>query len=157
MLNTDEAEQLYAALVAQRDRLTQTIDALRARLDKTPSKGQQIARLIKFWCETWKARYRTSYVITPAKDAKLLGGLLGKMAVEDIEARMARYLATDDQFHIVARHPLGMFLAGVNRYAPTVEGAELVLSAAPPDCRHSPPCKDDIAHTRRVSREARTA
>jgi hypothetical protein len=83
--------------------------------------------------------------------------LVRMIGVDELKARFVRYVKNDDPFYVKARHPFGLFVSSVNTHAAQGQAAEdLELSAAAPaDCRHSPPCRSDVEHTRRRQQDLR--
>lgn len=57
------------------------------------------------------------------------------------------YFATKEPFVVNAKHPIGLLLKDPTRYLP------VTAKARPAGCRHTPPCVDDVAHTKRDQRE----
>lgn len=147
----ERAKKLAAELLAQLDVLDGAI-----RGEKTP--GQNINRLFKSWGELWTARYHSAYVTTNrAKVAAQCKKLLGSLTVEDIEARMAQYLASNDRFYTQAKHSLDLFLVSINKFSGSgPSDDDGFMAAPPPDCRHTPACKTDAEHTQRRARDLRT-
>jgi hypothetical protein len=120
--------------------------------------------VIAFWCSEWKLRYAANYDVTKA-DAGNFKRLVTANGLNEMKQRVARYLADGDRFLVQQKHPLSMFFKRVSGYAtplPVERGAlrhameyDLDPSTIPADCRHDPPCHDDIEHTRRRTREMR--
>lgn len=116
--------------------------------------------LIAFWCSEWKRIYSASYDVTKA-DAGNFKRLVTSTGLSEMKQRVARYLGDKDRFLVQNKHPLGMLFKRHSGYAtplpslatyPT-DGYEPPL--LPVDCRHEPPCRNDIEHTRRRAQEMR--
>lgn len=146
---------------ALREKLTKLVTALREHqakcyeiseemnhlLDGGVGIGELLKRLEKAFSTVWCARYQGgtgAYIWTYAKDRPQMKRLIAKLEVEEIERRMARYLANEDAFFLKFRHSFGMFVSTINQHAAPAEARELV-----PDCFHIPPCRDDVEHTKR--------
>jgi len=85
-----------------------------------PSRSLHLT-LLEVFSDLWRAKYGELYHATPPEKSNL-GRLLGKMTREQADslpARMARYIADDDEFLVEkVRHSLGHFCKfGVNKYA----------------------------------------
>lgn len=122
--------------------------------ERTP--GQQANDLVKWFGEQWAKRHGGAYVDGGAKDRVQVKRLLAKLSADEVQTRARRYFATDDPFVINARHPIGLFVTGINKWGEDAEHVELPLDvAAPRGCRHTPPCASDQAHTRRTMADMR--
>ncbi len=121
--------------------------------------GDILKDLYAAFSDLWQQRYRTPYVFDFKKDAPNMKRLVIKMRLTpaDIKARMARYLATDDQYLLRQRHPFGLFHHGINSYAGTAAPApDLELDGDDEfECGHKPRCRDAGEHTRLRMRELR--
>lgn len=107
----------------------------------------------------WRERYNLTgakLVWNYGKDRAQWKRLLRSLDVEEIQARIARYFASNDRFYVDARHPFGVFVGSINRWG--VERQDtFVLGAAPADCRHTPRCQTAYNHTAKVNLDMRTS
>lgn len=122
--------------------------------ERTP--GQQANDFAKWYGEQWTKRHGGKYVDGGAKDRAQIKRLLGKLELAELQARAKRYLYTSDAYVVGARHPLGLFVSGVNKYGEDSGEPMLELEAArPADCKHEPACSSDQEHTRRKMADMR--
>jgi hypothetical protein len=102
----------------------------------------------------WSSRYHGDYVFNYARDRAGLKRVLQKLTPDDLQTRMIRYLQDDTPAVIRERHPFQWFLSSVNRYTDQSESMrDVELKAPVADCRHSPRCTSDQAHTKLKMRE----
>ncbi len=121
---------------------------------RTP--GQQANDFAKWFGEEWSKRHGQKYVDGGAKDRAQIKRLLAKLELEELKARGKRYLHTSDTFVQGAKHPLGLFVSGINKWGEDSGEPMLELEAArPADCKHEPPCSSDQEHTRRKMADMR--
>lgn len=137
------------------DRLGDRLIELEALNRHDPTPGQQIAKLFETWSSAWRSRYGTDYIYARQRDAGNFKRLLKTIALEEVQARMRKYLQDRDQFLANQRHPLALFVSQINRWAPTTgrmfdEGCEDVIG-----CHHTPRCGSDAEHTRKALAERR--
>lgn len=155
MGDDSKIDQRYEDLLAK----CQTISTLVLELaeeiqtlkDAGPTKGQNAKRLLDYFVVHWNRRYKgQKYVVKGAKDMGSLKLLLGQLDVDDVAARIARYFKTVDKIVIEGRHPLALFISGVNRY-----GSDTAPDApqAVVGCQHDPRCRTEADHTRRAMGE----
>lgn len=117
--------------------------------------------VIAFWCSEWKRVHAANYDVTKA-DAGNFKRLVTANGLNEMKQRIARYLADRDRWLMQQKHPLGVFFKRVSGYA-TPQGRPAAFRAMendepptmPSDCRHEPPCRDDVEHTMRRNREMR--
>lgn len=141
------ARKLAAQLVGEVDRLEEM-------LNEKPSPGQVAKKLLDWWCDQWKQKYREDYVVTGAKDMAQLKRLVGALTPREIAERMKLFLASRDPFYVNGRHQLAMFVGAINKFGETSKDFTLATPAV--GCKHKPRCASDAAHTARSMREART-
>lgn len=103
----------------------------------------------------WEVRYHSPYV-WQAKDSTPVKKLLKDLQSDEIKARWQTYVKNNETYYVQARHGFALFASQINRFAGLSEpvGFELEVDA-PADCKHSPRCKTDQAHTRKRSAELR--
>lgn len=97
---------------------------------------------VNYWNAAWSKKYGSVYLWNHAKDKGALKRLLKTMPVEDLMARMAVYLSSDEPFHTRNTHPIAIFISSINSWG-TRQPDRF------PGCRHDPPCKSDVMHTRK--------
>ncbi len=150
----DKVRKLLEALADLRSRENMLLEEVAALMGGGAGIGARLKMAEGAFAAAWSQRYAGAYVWSYAKDRTLLKGLLGKMVDGEILDRMVAYIKDDDQFLVRARHPFGLFVSSVNRYAAAPRDV-LDLLEAPADCKHDPPCRDDQEHTRRKGAEMR--
>ena len=127
---------------------------LEARLEGSATAGEKMKQVTDAFVDLWARRYRSKYVFAGGKDATAVKRLLGVLEVEEILRRIPRYIANDDPFYVKVKHSLSMFASTINQHGATVDqGGEQAAGAV--DCKHQPPCRSDVEHTRRVNAELR--
>lgn len=144
------AENLFQEIIKSHARLANQLADYHALVAGSPTTGQLSKQLFTTWATLWLARYREKYVFAGARDAGSFKRLLTTMTADQVVARMKAYLADDDAFLAKQRHPLALFISGINRY-----GGSGAVEAAPVGCRHDPPCRTEVEHTRRQMAERR--
>jgi len=165
-----EAKKLDAAklakLLAVGKDLHGKLGAVLEEIDEVIGGGAGIASQIKMfeagfdavWCERYARGQTGRYVWRFSSDVPQIKRLLKMLGLDELKGRVIRYIANDDPFLVRARHPFGLFVSGINSYAGEGQApAPLELEAeAPIDCRHTPRCSSEQAHTRRRSAEMRS-
>lgn len=119
-----------------------------------PSEGDKVRQVMATWNAAWTARWGLNdhgaathtYVWTAVRDVPAIKRLLKAMPIEELEARIGRYITSGDTYVVQARHPFQLFASTVNRYGAERAGM-FELGAAPPDCKHTPRCRTDAEHT----------
>ena len=155
------AEQRLAALrpLIQRYREQQAAayDTLEEVVRLLDNGTDYVKQLADTFDTLWGARYGgTKYAWSYAKDRAQLKRLLRMFSPEDLEARMGKFIRTNDPFLANAKHTFGLFVTNVNRYVEERPTDDFALHGAPPSgCTHQPHCVDDEAHTRRMNAERR--
>lgn len=110
----------------------------------------------------WGARYAGGatgrYVWAYMKDRPQMVRLIKMLGLEEVEARMRRYLASHDPFFAKGRHSFGLFVSTINQHAREAAPADdFELDAGTVvDCHHQPVCTSDAEHTRRRREELTT-
>lgn len=124
------------------------------------TRAKQYEQLERTFSTLWQGRYgnvpyRFDYKIDRPQELRLLK----MMPIEEIEARMARYVRSSDGFFVKCKHTFGIFVKTINQHAveQRVDGFTLTDEddQAALDCSHTPRCADDVIHTRRISAERR--
>ncbi len=164
MADSDKAliAKVTKLLEVQKDYLDK-LNALSQEIDQLFGGGAGTAVNLKVlehafdeqWCLRYAPGRRGCYVWQFARDRAHLKRLLRRLSVEEITARMRRYIGNEDPFYVRARHPFGLFVTSVNSHAEEGTVSEPLELAPPSDCRHTPVCISDQEHTRKVMREAR--
>ena len=152
------AERILALVETIEGRLRQ-VDAdladLRRLATAQPTTASEVRRLFEAFSAGWKRRYGASYQFTGARDGAQFKRLLRSSTVVVLEAAIDHYLASDDRFLCENKHPLALFIGTVNRW--TVVGDAYDVEGRPVGCRHSPTCRTDAEHTRKMIAERRAA
>lgn len=80
--------------------------------------GAKLKRLYASFGEVWAQGYAGQvYVFNFTKDAPAMKRLVKTMSVEELEARMATFIACREEFIVRARHSFPMFVATINQHA----------------------------------------
>lgn len=123
------------------------------------STADNLRRVETHFKAAWHARYAPGetkrYAWQYDRDNKNAKQLLRSMPIDEIERRITTYLQSADPYFAKTRHTFGVFIATVNQHAAAADGdGERALELeAPPDCKHTPPCKSDQQHTKRRHKE----
>ncbi len=142
-------------LIAKLHDCTREIDNL---LGGKAGIGELMKRLERAFELAWCARYARGaikgYVWAYAEDRAHMKRLLAVIPIEDLEARIERFIRTETPFYISTRHAFRQFARNVNEFA--AEAADLPLAGEKPiGCTHQPPCGSDAEHTKRRSEAMR--
>ena len=155
-LKIEDVQHVVVELKKMRDRLETMIRDLEAKLEGSRTLGQQMKELTEEFVKLWARRYGRQYIHGGAKDATAIKRLLKALEPQEIRRRMVFYFSNDDPFYAKAAHSLTMFASTINQHVGASEQRGLEQPAAPPaDCRHQPPCRSNVEHTRRVQQEIR--
>lgn len=127
---------------------------LEAKLEGSETLGQQMKRVSDAFGIAWRRRYGRDYVFVGAKDAQAVKRLLKSLSVDEVLARIPRYVTNDDPFYGKVSHSLSMFASTINQHGAD-QGELLEGGNAPAGCKHTPPCRSDVEHTRRSIAEMR--
>lgn len=151
-----ETAKIFEALRKLRSQLgdlQEQVDTIEALLAEEATPGQQAKQVCDYFARKWQDRYRQRYVFPSIPGAlKQVKGLLKGLTVEQVQAAIDRFLKSGEAFYVSGRHTFPMFASSINKWTVTGPG-ELFTEARPPaDCRHVPPCVDDIEHTRKLAR-----
>ena len=105
----------------------------------------------------WTQRYHGQrYLWRYVKDRPQTKRLLKTLGLDELTLRAARYIANEDPFLTRERHPFGLFVSGINRYAAESDGMPLYALGSPAvGCTHVPRCTSDIEHTGKRSADMR--
>lgn len=152
----EKARKLYDALRENQAKGYALLDELGAVLAGDVSIGDKLKLIEVHFAALWEGRYSGKYLWAYVKDKPQAKRLLASMAVEEIQSRMNAYIRDDDQYLTRARHPFGLFVSQVNRYAGVGQATTQDFDLeAPADCGHTPRCKSDQEHTRRRAEDLR--
>lgn len=127
--------------------IAQAYDQLRG-IKEILAGGNPVAACREYFALGWRRKYGADYTWSHAKDSAQLKRLIRLLGVPDLQARMAAYLSTDDQFVTRQKHPFAVFVSTINVYTATTE-----RERRPIGCDHEPACANDVAHTQRRQRE----
>lgn len=123
----------------------EAIDDAEALVEAKPTIGKQAQVLIGSFCAAWHARYKTTYVVGNEGQAiQAAKKVLRSIPLADLQARIDRYLDSRDAYTVQAKHPIGLFLSDVNRWAQTGLAFGGVIG-----CTHVPACESDADCTKR--------
>jgi hypothetical protein len=124
-----------------------------------PAMGDLVKAAMLHFGASWKIRYRSEYAWRFAIDTPHLKRLIKLLGPEELHARMTAYMVNNEDYFKRARHSFGVFVSTVNQHAGQGADAseELELASAPADCRHKPPCRSDVEHTRRMMEDRSAA
>lgn len=140
-----------------KDRIPTLIAEIRERLDEletltmgeVPDVVKMGKRAHDTWTRLWEAKYREPYVANHKVEKPNIKRFLTKgVSVEILEEKMAAYLLDSDPFLVRQRHPFNLFVSRFNSIRVREGAAD--APAPPVDCHHTPTCKSDIEHTRRM-------
>jgi hypothetical protein len=112
--------------------------------------GDLMKEAIEAYKVCWEERYESGFHWSGAENSAQMKTLLKTFTVDELIARMVRYLRDDDKWLVERRHPFRNFAQRVNQYAPMA-----VPSSRAIGCHHSPPCTSDAQHTERSVQEQR--
>lgn len=153
-LKVDDVRKFVGDMRALLERGGELVKALEAKLEGSETLGQQMKRVSDAFVLAWRKRYGRDYVFVGAKDAQAVKRLLKALSVDEVLARIPRYIGNDDPFYGKVSHSLSMFASTINQHG--AEQRELLEGgAAPAGCQHRPPCRSDVEHTRRSIAEMR--
>jgi hypothetical protein len=140
---------------AQQAKSYETLEEIMQIISGDVSTHEQLTRLQKAWQEVWSTRYRSRFDWKHTIDTPQAKRLLKLLTLEELEARMLRYIKNDDPFFRKVGHNFLIFARDINQFA--VESTEFTLrdSEAPIGCTHTPLCKTDTEHTQRLNAERR--
>lgn len=141
-----------------REQFTKGLAAL-DEIDRLMGGGARMAEMLReaertfdrLWCARYAGGQAGHYLWAHMRDRPQLTRLIKALGVGEVQARMRRYIADDDAFYAKSRHPFGLFVSSVNRYAQEQlsPASGFDLSGDVVGCTHRPPCASDAEHTRR--------
>lgn len=162
----DEASKQLAALaklLPLAKELHEKLGAVLEEVDALAGGGAGISEKTKAireafdaaWCDRYAAGEHGRYLWRNPVDAANVKRLTKALGVDELRARIARYIANEDPYVVRARHPFGLFVSGINSYAgPAAAPEDLELDAPTvSDCKHVPRCTSDQQHTDRKLRD----
>lgn len=155
----DRTRVLIAAFRAEHDKTTAILEELEILLTGGVGIAEKLKEAEGTYSELWAGRYRSAYVWNWAKDRAQTKRLIKLLGVEELKARMARYLQNTDQFFTSRRHPYGLFVATIVQHARANDEempGDLALESPVADCKHMPPCASDREHTKRRAADMRS-
>jgi hypothetical protein len=155
--------QTATKLIAMQRELLEKLQAVGEELDAVlggkATIGDKLRQVCAAFDTAWGQRYAGGqtgrYVWNRGPDMAALKRLLKTLTAEELEARAVRYVSDEDRFLSQRRHPFQLFASGVNKYALANVDVPAFALEAPGDCRHVPPCRDDVEHTKRRAGEMR--
>ena len=113
-----------ASSIAALQHLLAVMDAVLAgkapRLNKMSTvilKPHPIKELLTAFDAEWQGRYKVAYVRTAAvQEAALAKGLLATQSLAQLIVAFERYLRSNDEFFLKARHPFPLFCKTINQW-----------------------------------------
>ena len=150
-VNVSAIQKIVALLEQRHKENGALIDEIKRLAGGGPGIGEILKEFYAYWIELWP---HGTYVFTYEKDAPHVKRFVRELGVEELWARALRYLKSTDPFYAEKKHPFPMFVATINKWAAPAQ--ELELAAPPTGCTHKPPCKDDVAHTKKRQAEMRS-
>ena len=151
-----KVEGLLAVLVERQQQCTALIEEIAELLGGGAGIAAQMKEFEGAFEHAWTQRYHGQrYLWRYVKDRPQIKRLLKTLGLEELTLRAARYIANEDPFLVRERHPFGLFVSGINRYAEESDhGFDLASPAV--GCSHTPRCINDVEHTRKRATEMRT-
>lgn len=156
-----DEKKIPAAVAAQIEKarmawgkLGDELDALEAMVAQEPTPSQLAKQILSTYMTLWNQRYPGRRCVPNwPKDMAIAKRLLKHLDVDEIGRRLVTFFQMRDAFYTDAWHPLGMFASSINKLGGRGPGSDedLVLSAPPPDCKHTPRCRTDVEHTRKLT------
>jgi hypothetical protein len=146
-------DKLLPAIREELARLGALVDELEACTGGNATVGEKLKDVEQHFGELWQERYHEPYAWDYVKTRGQLKTLFRKLPVEIIKGRVSKYLANNEPFFADRRHPFGLFVSTVNQHVVPHEQGLLVR---PTGCKHDPPCRDQVAHTKKRLAEQTT-
>ena len=115
--------------------------------------GRAMGTFDALWGERYASGQPGRYVWRQAPDRAQIKRLIKFLGVEELEARMARYLRDSDPFCVRSRHGFSVFVSSINAYA--APGGDRPQAAPVFGCDHDPRCGSDQEHTQKHVAEMR--
>lgn len=154
----ERTRTLIAAFRVEHDKTAAILEELEILLTGGTGIAEKLKEAEGTYSELWAGRYRSAYIWAYQKDRPHTKRLIKLLGVEELKARMARYLQNTDVFFTSRRHPYGLFVSTIVQHARANDqpmAGDLELMPNVYDCRHDPPCKSDQEHTKRRAAEMR--
>lgn len=154
----EKLRRLYEALRENEAKSYAIVEEMGALLNGADGIGDKLKQLEAKFNTLWSARYGIDshgYIWNYVRDRPQMKRLLKTLTVDDIGRRMENYMRDDDKYLTAARHTFGLFVSQVNRYADYQDIGASHLEA-PADCKHSPRCASEQAHTKKRTAEMRS-
>jgi hypothetical protein len=101
------------------------------------------------WCSRYAPGQVKGYIWSGKRDGPLCKRLAQALSVEEVMKRAVNYIRDETPFFVKNRHTFPLFAQSINQHAEAAAEPE----PGPIDCRHTPRCQSDAAHTRRRMRE----
>jgi hypothetical protein len=150
-INVANMQRLLGMIKQRHEENAALIDELERIIGGGPTIGEILKDLYAYWIELWP--HGGNYVFAFEKDTPHMKRLFRQLGIEELKARMLNFMRDNSDYVRNAKHAFPLFVATNNRYASAAPAADLDL--APVGCKHSPPCSNDQAHTKRVNAEMR--
>lgn len=152
-------KRIQTLIASVKESIAKTHDLV-LQLEAAVGGENPVGEVIGFWRDEWHRVYNGDYDITKA-DAGNFKRLVTKHGRVEMRQRLVRFLIDKDAFLVRQKHPLAIFFTRVNAYSTPAGGnvagtaRDELDAAAPVDCHHEPPCRDDVQHTMKRRQEMR--
>jgi hypothetical protein len=151
----DSLKPLIEKFRTQQAACYETLEEIMLVMGGGITRAQQYRDLEGTFSTLWAARYgNIGYRFDYTKDRAQMLRLIKAMPLEEIKARMARYVRSNDQFFVQCKHAFPIFIKTINQHVIEQPTGEFSLDA-PTGCTHEPPCLSDAAHTKKINDERR--
>lgn len=153
--NLKKVEGLLVMLKERHAQCAALIEEITEVLGGGAGIAAQLKEFERAFEHAWTERYHGQrYLWQYAKDRAQMKRLVKSLGIEELTLRVAQFITNDDPFLVRARHPFGLFVSGINRYAAeAVESFDLASPAV--GCQHTPRCTSDVEHTKKRAAEIR--
>lgn len=149
---------LFEKFRTQQAATYETLEEIMLVLGGGVTRATQYKRLEATFSTLWQGRYgNVAYRFDFLKDRPQMLRLLKGMPIEEIEARMGRYVRSSDPFFVQCKHTFPIFVKTINQHAVEAPTPDFTLGEEhrPIGCRHTPPCATETGCTSLRMREQR--
>lgn len=139
--NTAKLTKLVVALVELSDAYEEKRGAIVAEMDALLAGkggiGVKLKILKGHWAAAWTARHHETCDFDHVKHTAFLKKKLALFSVDEIQAKMSSYVASDDPYYVRARHPFTLFMSSFQtwRGVPVSDGHDAEGAARLRDLR----------------------
>lgn len=155
----DALKPLMEKFRAQQAANYETLEEILLVMGGGITRAQQYRDLEDAFSTLWAGRYgNIGYRFDFARDRPQILKLIKAMPLDEIKARMARFVQSNDRFFIQCKHSFPIFVKTINQHVVEQPSADFALAEeSPTGCSHVPPCTSDSQHTMLVNHERRSA